>query len=58
MYRLYQGRYIKMKINFKDIYKERIENIDKQIKQAIYNREWTKKAKLEAEKANLQEKIK
>lgn len=47
-----------MKINFKDVYQERIKNIDKQIKQAIYNREWTKKAKLEAEKANLQEKIK
>ena len=47
-----------MKINFKDVYQDRIKNIDKQIKQAIYNREWAKKAKLEAEKANLQEKIK
>ena len=47
-----------MKINFKDVYKERIQIIDKQIKIATANKEWTKKAKLEAEKANLQERIK
>lgn len=47
-----------MRINFKDVYKERIKNIDKQIKIAVANKEWTKKAKLEAEKANLQERIK
>lgn len=47
-----------MRINFQDVYKERIEIIDKQIKTAIFNKEWTKKAKLEAEKAKLQERIK
>jgi hypothetical protein len=47
-----------MRINFQDVYKERIKNIDKQIKIAVANKEWTKKAKLEAEKAKLQERIK
>ena len=46
-----------MKNNFKELYKDRIKIIDKQIKVAITNKEWTKKAKLEAEKANLQERI-
>jgi hypothetical protein len=47
-----------MRINFQDVYQERIKNIDKQIKLAVANKEWTKKAKLEAEKASLQERIK
>lgn len=47
-----------MRIDFKQVYKDRIEIIDKQIKTAIINKEWTKKAKLEAEKAKLQERIK
>lgn len=47
-----------MRINFKDVYKDRIKEIDRQIAKAVVNREWTKKAKLEAEKANLQERIK
>lgn len=47
-----------MRINFKDVYRERIQIIDKQIKIAIANKEWTKKAKLEAEKTDLQERIK
>lgn len=47
-----------MKIDFQQVYRDRIKIIDKQIKVAIANKEWTKKAKLEAEKANLQERIK
>ena len=47
-----------MSIDFQEVYKQRIRIIDKQINQAVFNKEWTKKAKLEAEKANLQERIK
>ncbi|WP_294365006.1 hypothetical protein [uncultured Clostridium sp.] len=47
-----------MKIDFQEIYRERIKIIDKQIQEAVFNKQWTKKAKLEAEKANLQERIK
>lgn len=47
-----------MKISFKEVYKDRISEIDKQIKSAILNKKWTEKAKLEAEKVDLQNKIK
>lgn len=46
-----------MKIDFKDVYKGRIEEIEKQIKKAVYEKKWTLKAKLEAEKAELLERI-
>jgi len=47
-----------MKIDFKDIYRGRIQEIDKQIKKAVYEKKWTLKAKLEAEKVELLERIK
>lgn len=47
-----------MKIDFQEVYKERLQIIDKQIRIAISNKDWKKKAKLEAEKANLKERIK
>lgn len=47
-----------MKIDFQEVYKDRIKNIDKQVRIAIANRDWTKKAKLLAEKADLMKKIK
>lgn len=46
-----------MRINFKDVYRDRIKEIDKQITKAIVNKKWTEKAKLEAEKSKLQERI-
>ena len=48
---------ISLAINFKDMYEGRIEVIDKLIRKAITQRKWTDKAKLEAEKAELQHKI-
>lgn len=47
-----------MQINFKDVYRDRIKEIDKQIAKAVANKKWTEKAKLEAEKVKLQERIK
>jgi len=46
-----------MKVDFKSLYQDRIKEIDKQIKQAVINKKWTEKAKLEAEKVKLQERI-
>lgn len=46
-----------MKIDFKEVYVDRIRYINKQIKAAIKDKKWTEKAKLEAEKVNLQKKI-
>lgn len=47
-----------MKIDFTDIYRGRIQEIDKQIKKAVYEKKWTLKAKLEDEKVELLERIK
>ena len=46
-----------MRINYKDVYEGRIIEIKKQIRHAIINKKWTEKAKLEAEKADLELKI-
>jgi len=48
----------RMKIDFKDMYLGRIDQIDIDIKAAVYNKKWALKAKLEAEKKTLQERIK
>jgi hypothetical protein len=47
-----------MSINFKEVYGDRISEINKQIREAIKNKKWVEAAKLEAEKVDLQEKIK
>lgn len=47
-----------MSINFKEVYGDRILEINKQIRAAVKNKKWTEVAKLEAEKVELQEKIK
>ncbi|EES48190.1 hypothetical protein NE172_01990 [Clostridium botulinum] len=47
-----------MKFDLKTVYRDRIEEIDKQIRKAIRDKKWTEKAKLEAEKIELQNKIK
>ncbi len=47
-----------MKIDLKTVYKDRIEEINNQIRKAIKNKKWTDKSKLEAEKVDLQNKIK
>jgi DNA-binding GntR family transcriptional regulator len=39
-----------MKINYKDMYLGRIDQINIDIKQAIYSKKWALKAKLESEK--------
>ncbi len=49
---------ILMKIDLKTVYKDRIEEINNQIRKAIKNKKWTDKSKLEAEKVDLQNKIK
>lgn len=46
-----------MSINFKEVYSDRIAEINKQIRTATKNKKWTELAKLEAEKVDLQEKI-
>lgn len=46
-----------MRIDFKEVYKDRIIQIDKDIRKAVYEKKWTEKAKLEAEKSKLLEKI-
>lgn len=47
-----------MSINFKEVYGDRILEINKQIRTAVRNKKWTEVAKLEAEKSDLQNKIK
>jgi len=46
-----------MKIDVKDMYEGRIIQINLDIKQAVYNKKWALKAKLEAEKKMLMERI-
>ena len=46
-----------MRIDFKDMYIGRITQIDLDIKQAVYNKKWAVKAKLEAEKKIISERI-
>lgn len=46
-----------MSINFKEVYGDRIAEINKQIRTAIKNKKWTEAAKLESEKVDLQENI-
>lgn len=46
-----------MSINFKEVYGERIKEINNQIRIAVKNKKWTDKAKLEAEKVDLQQRI-
>lgn len=52
-----KGRWI-LRIDFKTLREERITVIDKQIARAVALKKWTELAKLEAEKADLQNKIK
>jgi len=47
-----------MSINFKEVYGDRILEIGKQIRSAAKDKKWTQVAKLEAEKVDLQSKIK
>lgn len=47
-----------MKINYKDMYQGRIDQINIDIKKAIWDKKWTLKAKLEAEKKKVEEYIK
>jgi len=47
-----------MSINFKEVYGDRILEINKQIRAAARNKKWVELAKLEAEKVDLQNKIK
>jgi len=47
-----------MSINFKEVYEDRILEINKQIRAAVKDKKWTLKAKLEAEKVDVQNKIK
>lgn len=46
-----------MAIDYKDVYEGRIIEIKKQLRQAVMNKKWTEKAKLEAEKVELEKKI-
>jgi len=46
-----------MSINFKEVYGDRILEINKQIRAAVKNKKWKEVAKLEAEKVDLQERI-
>lgn len=46
------------KIDYKDMYLGRIDQINIDIKQAIYKKDWKTKAKLEAEKKIVQKRIK
>ncbi|MCB2315600.1 hypothetical protein [Clostridium tagluense] len=46
-----------MSIDFKDMYLGRIEQINLNIRNAINQKNWTLKAKLEAEKKMVQERI-
>lgn len=43
-----------MKIDFNEVYKDRLREIDKQIKIAIYRKHWGIKSYLEIEKKELQ----
>lgn len=47
-----------MKIDFKDMYLGRIDQINIDIRIAVNKKNWTLKAKLEAEKKMVQERIK
>jgi hypothetical protein len=42
-----------VKINFLDVYKDRIKQIEVSIKKAIHDKKWTEVARLEAEKSRL-----
>lgn len=46
-----------MRINFKEVYQDRISEINKQVRAAINKKDWKVKAQLEAEKSKLEEKI-
>lgn len=46
-----------MKIDWKDMYLGRIDQLNIDIKKAIWDKKWTSKAKLEAEKKIVQERI-
>jgi hypothetical protein len=46
-----------MKIDFKDMYLGRIDQLNIDIKKAVWEKKWALKAKLEAEKKTLQERI-
>lgn len=46
-----------MSINFKEVYGDRINQINKDIRQAIKKKDWKTKAILEAEKKQLEDKI-
>jgi hypothetical protein len=46
-----------MKIDWKDVYLGRIDQINIDIRNAVFNKKWAMKAKLEAEKKIMQERI-
>ena len=46
-----------MSVNFKEVYGDRINQIKKDIRQAIKKKDWKTKAILEAEKKSLEDKI-
>ena len=47
-----------MKIDFKDMYLGRIDQLNINIRNAVLGKKWTLKAQLEAEKKMIQERIK
>ena len=47
-----------MRINVKKFYESRLEELDIQIKQALYHQLWTKRRKLIKERNELQDKLK
>ena len=47
----------KVSINFKEVYGDRINQINKDIRKAINKKDWKTKAILEAEKKSLEDKI-
>ena len=47
-----------MSINFKEVYGDRILEINKQIRSVTKDKKWTQVAKLEAEKVDLENKMK
>lgn len=46
-----------MRINYKDVYEGRIIEIRKQLRQSVMSKKWVEKAKLEAERVDLENKI-
>jgi len=57
LYLCYLGRGTILNVDFIRVYKDNIKQIEKEQNEAISNKNWTKLAKLEAKKAELEHKI-